>query len=261
MNIIDLRQAPQKASVLGKLLLVMAIVFVLGAIAWVLLLPRVVAAQIHSQTGFNVTVDHLSVNPFTANVEIDGLILKNPAGWPVDNFLELRQFKADGSLSSFFSNRIVANEVILDVARCTVVRDKKGEINAAVFSNALTGKSTAPAANTAQPKPAAKTKEFLIKHMVLKFDTLVYADYSGEKPATKEYDLKLNSELHDVDSVAKIVKPITSASIGVLADALNGAINGRTNLLKDATGAIENAGKKAGEKLKGLLDSLDKKKR
>lgn len=261
MNIIDLRQPAQKASVLGKLLLVMAIVFVLGAIAWALLLPRVVAAQIHSQTGFNVTVDHLSVNPFTANVEIDGLILKNPAGWPVDNFLELRQFKADGSLSSFFSNRIVANEVILDVARCTVVRDKKGAINATVFSDALTGKNTAPAANTAQPKPAAKTKEFLIKHMVLKFDTLVYADYSGEKPATKEYDLKLNSELHDVDSVAKIVKPITSASIGVLADALNGAINGRTNLLKDATGAIENAGKKAGEKLKGLLDSLDKKKR
>jgi len=261
MNIIDLRHAPQKASVLGKLLLVMAIVFVLGAIAWVLLLPRLVAAQIHSQTGFDVTVAHLSVNPFTANVEIDGLILKNPAGWPVDNFLELRQFKADGSLSSFFSNRIVANEVILDVARCTVVRNKKGEINATVFSNALTGKSTGPATNQTQPKPAAKTKEFLIKHLVLKFDTLVYADYSGAKPATKEYDLKLNSELHDVDSVAKIVKPITSASIGVLADALNGAINGRTNLLKDATGAIENAGKKAGEKLKGLLDSLDKKKR
>ena len=212
-------------------------------------------------TGFNVTVDHLSVNPFTANVEIDGLVLKNPAGWPVDDFLELRQFKADGSLTSFFSSKIVANEVILDVARCTVVRNKKGEVNATVFSNALNGKSTTPAANPAQPKPAAKTKEFLIKHMVLKFDTLAYADYTGTTPTTKEYDLKLNSDLHDVDSVAKIVKPITSASIGVLADALNGALNGRTDLLKDATGAMGEAGKKAGEKLKGLLDSLDKKKR
>jgi hypothetical protein len=261
MNTIDFQKDSRKGGVLGKLLLVMATLFVIGAIAWVLLLPRLVAAQIHSQTGFNATVDHLSVNPFTANIEIDGLVLKNPAGWPVDNFLELRQFKADGSLTSFFSSKIVANEVILDVGRCTVVRDKKGALNATVFSNALNGKSKAPAAAAGQPHPAAKTKEFLIKHMVLKFDTLVYADYSGATPTTKEYDLKLSSDLHDVDSVAKIVKPITSASIGVLADALTGALNGRTNLLKDATGAIGDAGKKAGEKLKGLLDSLDKKKR
>ncbi len=261
MNTIDFPQHSRKGGVLGTLLLVMAMLFVVGAIAWVLLLPRAVASQIHSQTGFNVTVDHLSVNPFTANVEIDGLVLKNPAGWPVDNFLELRQFKADGSLVSFFSSKIVANEVILDVVRCTVVRNKKGDVNATVFSNALNGKSPTPSANPARPQPAGKTKEFLIKHLVLKFDTLVYADYTGATPTTKEYDLKLNSDLHDVDSVAKIMKPITSASIGLLADALNGALNGRTNLLKDASGAIGEAGKKAGEKLKGLLDSLDKKKR
>jgi len=260
MNIIEFQKDTRKGGVLGKLLLVMATLFVIGAIAWVLLLPRLVASQIHSQTGFNVTVDHLSVNPFTANVEIDGLVLKNPAGWPVDNFLELRQFKADGSLASFFSSKIVANDVILDVARCTVVRDKKGEVNATLFSNALNGKSSSPTTDSAQRTPA-KTKEFLIKHMVLKFDTLVYADYTGATPTTREYDLKLNSELRDVDSVAKIVKPITSASIGVLADALSGALNGRTSLLKDATGAIEDAGKNAGKKLKGLLDSLDKKKR
>jgi hypothetical protein len=261
MNTVQFQNSPRTGSVLGKLLFVMATLFVIGAIAWVLLLPRLVASQIHSQTGFNVTVDHLSVNPFTANVEIDGMVLKNPAGWPVDDFLELRQFKADGSLASFFSSKIVANEVILDVSRCTVVRDKQGDVNATVFSNALNGKSTGPAANPAQPKPAAKTKEFLIKHLVLKFDTLIYTDYSGATPTKKEYDLKLKSDLHDVDSVAKIVKPITSASIGVLADALTGALNGRTNLLKDATGAIGDVGKKAGEKLKGLLDSLDKKKR
>lgn len=251
----------QTGGALGTLLVLMATLFVIGAIAWVLLLPKLVVSQIHAQTGFNVTVEHLSVNPFTANVEIDGLVLKNPTGWPVDNFIELRQFKADGSLVSFFSSKIVANEVILDVARCTVVRDKKGDVNATVFSNALNGKSPSLTANPAPSQPAATTKKFLIKHLVLKFDTLVYADFSGTTPTTKEYDLKLSSDLRDVDSVAKIMKPITSASVGVLADVLTGALNGRTNLLKDATGAIGDSGNKAGEKLKGLLDSLDKQKR
>ena len=224
-----------------------------------LLLPRLVVSQIQAKTGFKVTVDHLSVNPFTANVLIKGLVLKNPDGWPVDNFIELREFKADGNLTSFFSSKIIANEVVLDIARCTVVRDQKGVVNATAFSKALNGQGGSP--NATESQPAGKSKEFLIKHMVFKFDKLVYADYSGATPTTKEYNLNLHSDLRNVDSVAMIVKPIADASIGMLTDALSGALNGRTNLLKDATGAIEGASKKAGEKLKGLLDSLDNKKR
>ena len=242
--------------ILFKLLLWLVILFGIAAVAWVLFLPRLVVWQIHSKTGFNVTVDHLSVNPFTANVSIKGMVLKNPEGWPVENFIDLREFKIDANLLSLFSDRIVANEAILDVARCTLVKNQQGTLNAKAFSDALNnGPATA-----GESKPKAKQKEFLIKHLVLKFDTLVYADNSGPKPTTKEYNLNLNRDLQDVDSVAKIVNPITTASIGVLADALNGALNGRTDLLKDATGAIQGVGKKTGEKFRRLLDSLDKKK-
>jgi uncharacterized protein involved in outer membrane biogenesis len=248
----------QTGGILTKLLLWLMILFGIGAVAWILLLPRLVVSQVHAKTGFTVTIDHLSVNPFTANVLIQGMVLKNPEGWPVQDFLTLREFKADAELSSLFSSRLVVNEVVLDIARCTMVKNQHGALNATAFSNAINGSDGNAAKG--EPKSKDKPKEFLIKHLALKFDTLVYVDHSITKPTTKEYNLNLNQDLRDVDSVAKIVNPIATASIGVLADAFSGAVNGRTNLLKDAAGAIQGAGKKAGEKLKGLLDSLDKKK-
>jgi uncharacterized protein involved in outer membrane biogenesis len=240
--------------ILSKLLLFIVVLFVLGAIGWVFLLPRVVVSQIHSKTGFKVTVDHMVVNPLTANVSIKGMVLKNPEDWPEDNFVDLREFRAEANLGSLFSDRMVANEVVIDVAQCTLVKNKNGQFNAKAFSDALSGTDSA-----AKPKTTEKKKAFLIKHLVLKFDTLVYSDYSVAKPTSKKYDLKLNRELRDVDSVAKIVNPITTASIGVLADALNSALNNNPNLLKDAASALQGVSKKTGEKLKGLLDSLEKK--
>src|SRR4051794_12865494 len=115
-----------KGGILSKLLLFCIVVFAVGAIAWVLFLPRLVASQIHSKTGFNVTIDHLSVNPFTANASIKGMILKNPEGWPEDNFFDLREFKADAKLGSLFSERLLADEVVIDVAKCTLVKNKDG---------------------------------------------------------------------------------------------------------------------------------------
>ena len=249
------RMRSLKGGIFSKLLLFLVIVSILGAIAWVVFLPRLVVSQIQSKTGFKVTVDHLSVNPLTANVAIKGMILKNPEGWPEENFVDLREFKADAKLGSLFSDRLLADEVVIDVAKCTVVKNKDGQFNAKVFSAGFGGTGS-----SGEPKKQGKKREFLIKHLVLKFDTLVYADYTGAKPTSKKYDLNLNRDLQDVDSVAKIVNPITTASIGVLTDAIAEALNGKTDLLKDASSAIQGVGKKTGEKLKGLLDSLEKKK-
>ena len=245
----------QAGGMLAKLLLLLVILFGIGAVAWILFIPRLVVSQIHSKTGFNVTVDHLWINPFTANVSVKGMVLKNPEGWPVADFVNLREFRIDANLLSLFSARIVANEAVLDVAKCTLVKNQKGTFNAKAFADAL----NRPGPSTSEAKSKGKPKEFLIKHLLLKFDTLVYVDNSGTNATTREYNLNLNQDLQNVDSIAKIVAPISTASIGVLSDALSGAINGRTDLLKDAAGAIQGAGKKTGEKLKGLLDSLDKK--
>ena len=240
-----------------KLLFFLAGFFLLGALAWVVLLPSIVAATVREKTGFGVQVESLAVNPFTANLELRGLVLRNPPGWPVAEFMELRRLSADVSVLSLLTDRWVASEVVVDVAKVTLVKNGRGELNADIFRAGLTDKGTPGAA----PAPGAK-RTFLIRHLVLRFDRLAYADYSGERPAVKEYALDLKRDLREVDSVAKIISPFAGMALGLVTKAIGGLFEGSSgrNYGPGAADALRDAGKKTGETLKGLMRSLDKKK-
>jgi hypothetical protein len=237
-----------------RVLLILGALFVFGVILWIVLLPRIVASTIQSRTGFAVKVDGLSVNPFTANVAVTGLVLKNPAGWPAEGFVDLREFRADAHLFSLFGNRFVVDEIVVDMAQLTLVKNQQGVLNAVAFKEGFTGR---PAAS--EPKQSSASQGFLIKHLVLKFDKLVYADHTGRRPVIKEYNLGLNRDMRDVDSVQKIISPFSGAALGLVTETMGGLFKNNAALLKDAGNTLQDATKKTGEKLKGLLDSLDKK--
>lgn len=237
-----------------KGLLFLGVLLALGSILWVVLLPTVVASTIRSRTGFAVQVEKLSVNPFTVNADIRGLVLKNPEGWPVTEFVDLREFRADVDLFSLLGSQLIMNEVVVDIAQLTLVVNQQGKMNAVAFKDGLAGKEPPGPAKGA---PKGK-KEFLIRHLVLRFGKLVYADHSGRKPVFKEYNLRLNRDMRDVDSVTKIISPFTGTALGLVSNTLSGMFKGRPDLLKELANPLQEAGKKTGEKLKGLLDSLDK---
>ena len=250
----------RRGGLLTKLLLFLAVIFVVAAIVWTTLLPGIAVAVIRSRTGFAVQLRDLSVNPFTAQMELHGLVLENPEGWPAREFVNLRQFKVDAHLFSLFSSRFVADEIVVDVAQVSLVKNQQGLLNASAFKDDLLGREKAEAKDG--PK-----QEFYIKHLVLKFDKLVSADYSGKKPSVKEYNLNISRDLADVDSVTKIISPFAGAALGLVTDTLGGMFKGRadslktaTEALKGATGTLQDAGKKTGEVLKGLISPLDKKK-
>ncbi|MBP6865911.1 MAG: hypothetical protein KBC32_11680 [Candidatus Didemnitutus sp.] len=243
---------------LAKVLLVLALLAVVAAIVWVLLLPRIVATTIRSKTGFAVKIDRLSVNPFTAKVQLGGFVMQNPEGWPeATPFVELREFRADADLFPLLGGKLMADEVVVDVAQVTLVKNKDGVLNAIAFKDGLTG----PASQEPAPKEKSGAKtEFLIKRMVVKFDKLTYADHSGRKPSVKEYNLGINRELTNVDSVADLVSPFSGAAFGVVTDAVGGMVAGGKDALIGAGKLLQDGGAKAGETLKGFMQSLDKKK-
>ena len=241
-----------------KILLVLGLLLGLGSVLWAVLLPGLVAATIRSRTGFAVQIDQLSVNLFTAKVRLGGLVLKNPDGWPEAGFVDLRQFKADVELIPLLGDKLVADEVVVDLPQLTLVRNKDGVLNAMAFKNGLDGKPEAgsPPAETG----TKKAPQFLIRHLALKFDKLVYADYSGRSPVVKNYNLNLSRDLTDVDSVTKIVSPFTGAVLGVMSDALGRLFRMPPNALLESVAPLQAAGKKTGETLKSIFQSLEKKK-
>ena len=253
------RLSSTRGGVLAKLFVGLVALFLVGAVVWIAFLPGIVASTIHSKTGFAVQIDSLSVNPFTAKVNLKGFVLKNPDGWPeAAPFVQLREFRADADLFPLLGGRLQADEVVVDVAQVPLVKNKDGVLNAVAFKEGLTGKEQ-PAAEPTKPASGEKPK-FFIKHLRLKFDKLVYADHSGRSPAVREYNVAINRDLENVDSVVKVISPFSGAALAVVGDAVGGMFKGAGQILQGAGGILKDGGQKAGETLKGLIQSLEKKK-
>lgn len=238
---------------LVRSLLIVGVLGIILAAAWTVLLPGIVVSTVQARTGFWVKVDQLTVNPFTGVVNIEAAVVENPAGWPTSEFITLRRLKVDAELLPLLRRRLVADELIVDVEKLSLVRNKDGKLNSAVFRSGL---AQAKTGSTAPPKPAGQQGGFLIRHLVVKFDRLIVADYSGKKPAIQEYDLKLVRDMRDVDSVAKIISPFLGSVLG----APGGLFEAGPGPVGEALNSLQQTGKKTGESLKKFFQSLEKKK-
>lgn len=250
MNMKDRIPRSSRGGWLIRTVLFVALLGIIFAAAWVVLLPGITVSTIQARTGFLVKVDQLSVNPLSGKVNIEGAVMENPLGWPTAEFITLRRFSVDADLLPLLSHRFVADEVIVDVDKLVLVRNQDGVLNVDAFRNGL-----AKAKGDASKADSAKT-EFLIHHLVLKFDHLTMADYSGKKPLIKEYNLKLSQEMREVDSVAKLASPF----VGSMLTAQGGLADMNAGVLGTPLNSLQQVGKKTGESLKKLFQSLEKKK-
>ena len=253
---------PRRGGCLLRLLLLGAFAALLLALAWVVLLPGLLVSAIQARTGFAVQVEHLALNPLRGTVTVNGLVARNPADWPEAAFLDLRRFRAEVDLLPLLGGRFVADEVVLDIARLTLVRNAAGQLNAVVFKDRLTGPA-APAAPVSPPAASARVVgrdagPFFIRKLELRFGQLVYADHSGRRPVVRTFDVDLRRDLRDVDSVTKIISPFTGAALEVLADATAGMFRTRKSVLEELQDLVQAAGRRTGETLKELLESLEK---
>jgi len=235
--------------------LIVAVLGVILAAAWIVLLPGIVVSTIQARTGFVVKVEQMSVNPFIGKVNIEGAVVENPIGWPTHEFITLRHFKVAADLLPLLRHRFVADEMTVDVESFFLVRNQDGVLNTEAFRKGL-AKAKGDTSKSEQPKEESQKTEFLIHHLSLKFDRLVMADYSGRKPSIKEYNLKISQEMREVDSVTKLIIPFNGVvldAIGKMFDFVPVSVGGTLN-------SLEQAGKKTGESLKKLFQSLEKKK-
>jgi hypothetical protein len=249
-----------RGGIVAKLLIVFVVVFAVVALAWMLFLPAIVTGTLQRRTGFPVKVESLAVNPFTAKVQLRGLLIENPAGFPVPDFVQLREFHAEAELTTLFSDRLVFDVAVLDVAQVALVKNPAGQSNAALFQERLTGVARPAPGRPGPAEPAKKSQEFLIRHLMLRFDKVLIVDATGGKPNTREYRLGVNQTYENVTSPVQIALPLVtkiSALGGSLGDFAGKLGVDTLDAAKKTGGTLLDAGKKAGETLKGLFQSLE----
>lgn len=247
-----------RGGVMFKLLVLLAVLGATGALAWMLFLPAWVAAQLHDRTGFTVELRSLVANPFTGLIDVRGLVLSNPPGFPKGDFVQLREFRLEADLTTLLSDRPVFDAVTLDVARLTLVKQADGRTNAEAFQRA-------PVASAAPAAP-----RFLIRRLDLRFDRLVVADYSGPVPVVREFEVGVKGTYRDVTDLQPLLTPEVWQALAPLGAALDGLVpenlgQAVRRAAKDAanTGAerLRAAGQRTGESVKGYLEALEENKK
>lgn len=240
-----------------NLLLFLAILFACLAVAWMILLPFAVTRLVQERTGFGIEIQTLYANPFTAKLEARGLVVSNPPAFPRKDFIEAREFRVDAQLFSLFGQRPVIDDLVVNVAVVTLVKDQRGLINTRVFQEGLAGRPPESSPQSPSPPAAAPTRKFLIRHLQLRLDRLVIADYSRGNPDVRELPLNFSHTYENVTSAKQLAAPFAEIFAPV-AGAISGVLPEADAALRAAGSRVKETGRKTGEAMKGLFDTLEK---
>lgn len=236
-----------------KALILSACLLAAAAVAWMVLLPRLAERELRQLTGFDIRVQVLTVNPFTGRVVVRGLTAFNPPAYPERDFVELTALQTDVNLFSWaFEDHVTINNLDFDLKKVELVRLHDGKSNFGECSAALTGPPT--------PKAAAKPHKYLIRHLRVRLEKLVVADYTGSQSQVKTYNLNIDQVYTNVSDPRQLLVPQvvkTLYSFGLHHD-ISQLLPGDFGVaLADAVGGVTKLTSKGTDFLKGVFDKLD----
>jgi hypothetical protein len=202
--------------ILYKLLIgvaALALLLVVLALGCVYLLecfgPRIAAERIKAMTGFRLDIASLKLSLVNGSAKIDKLHLRNPEGWPDEEFITVNSASVNVEpLTMLGGKQRVIDELVLDLGPVSMVTAANGQNNGQVFVEKIT-EGQPPAA--AEEKKAGKSAPtFIIKHLVLKTTSIRYVDYRSGSPVTVTIPVRLSIEMRNVTDFRQVQEKLLS---------------------------------------------------
>jgi len=248
------RGGGERGGCLLRLMVLLVIVSAAISLAWMALLPVAFTRGLRERTGFPVEIASLSANPFTGRATLRGLVITNPAVFPTTDFLQLRSFEAEVAMWPLFNNEVEIVTLTLDVRQLTLVKRAADLTNLDVFRAALVaGESKRPT-----------NPSVLIRRLRMRFDTLVFVDYTEAKPRVSTYRLGFDQQFSNISSAGQLFVPAVlrglsernaaSSLADFLPTDLVGLLGGAG---KTGSGFLKSAERKANDTFRGFLDKLE----
>jgi len=246
---------------LFSLLFSLVILVVLVAVGCVLVVDHYAAdiagTFLKEKTGFELSYAKQEVTLFGGLVDFQGLRLTNSSEFPVPDFVEFNEFKAAVEPRSLLADRIVVDEVVVDLKNVTIVKKADGTYNAKAFADALKAAIPANQSAAAQQKPGAsgssKVPPFIIKTLTVKIGTVDYCDYSSGSGSPKVYNINYSRTFTDVTDVKTVAtamaKDFAGFGMTFMADMIVSTLTNFNTYLDLANGVLNGAGQVGGKVL------------
>jgi hypothetical protein len=257
-TILNIMEVPMK--ILAKLMALLVVAVVVLVLARNVLVKAGVEGGVRAVTGMPLSIGKLDLNLSNTLVDIEALVVKNPAGFHDTALVDIPKILVDYNLSDILKGKVHLENLLFDMKQFTVVKNEKGELNLDRL-RALQGTQKASAQTTRQePKAPAKAVPIQIDMMRLKIGKVVYADYSSGSPSTKEFLINLDQSyqnITDLNSVVRLIvlkammssgiSNLVNFDIGGLEGTLTGAFNTSTKMAAQAAAKSLNTLKTAAE--------------
>lgn len=262
------------------LLVIIPVVLIAGVLLFFLNLNKIIKAGV--ETGGSrilkvpVTLEKVSLSPFSGNGELNGLIIGNPEGFKSVSSFELGTVKLDIDLPSLKSDTIIINEVTIDAPKITYERTLKTSNIKTILDHVKAlagddrGDTKEPEETPEKPASDKPAKKIIIKKIALtNTSALVTTSLISTKGATVTVPdiilTDIGTEKNGATSAEAVQEILTQVLNSVIkaykdGDALDAIkVNGKS--LEEAADALKNSGKsleEATETVKGLKGLLKK---
>lgn len=244
------------------------------AIAWFgrNIIATTVARSVASRLlGVQVQIDSVNLDVFGLGVDVNGLIIDNPAGWGAPHMLEATQVSVRVAGEST-TQRLVVDLVQLSGIKVWFIRDGDRNNVSQIVGNLSGG----DAAAKPEAKPAeGPSTELLIRLLVLDDVEVHYTERAavvGDIPVAaklKHVEVKdINARTAGKDLAEKLVGQVFEATMlaivsesggklpAVFGNAVQGSIEAGGRIGTAAIKEIQDASKGAGEAVGGLLKGI-----
>ena len=234
----------------NKIILLIIALLVLLALSKDFIVKLSVEKALKLTTGLTAKIDNFHIRfPVRNVIRIEGLKIFNPRSYSDRVMAEVSGVYMDYDFGSIFTNKVVLNDMLLDIKELAVVISQTGEANLASLK----------IPKSENPKDIKK--DIKIGRLTLRIGKVIYKDYSSDPPVTKEYNLNLDEKFQKIDGLnalvrVVVVKTIASTAIHNLAgfniDEMKGSVAG---ILTGGNQALSGV-KKVGEALRKTKDAF-----
>jgi hypothetical protein len=223
------------------------------------IIKSAIEGMVGNTVGLRLKIKGLKADIFKASIDIKGLQLFNPRGFPDRLMADIPQIYIDYNPDGLFKNKVHIRKARIELNEFLVVKNKDGILN-------LRSLKTIPA-DQKKKKPTVRASSLQIDVLELKIGRAVYKDYTkGEPPIIKEFNINLDEKYTNITDIRVLVnlivaKALARTTIAELANFNLEILRDSISRVSQATGdiasrAVDTAGKAlgaAGEKFKEVF--------
>jgi len=176
-----------------------------------------------TQTG--VSVEQVSINPWSGSGTIEGLRVRNPEGFESEHAIVIQNFEVSLDIRSIFSDTLIVNEIILTEPAILVIQ-KVPQNNLRMLMRNMDEA-------TADEPEEADSQAMLIRSLLVRNAQVSVTPSIGEQPsATVTMD---EIELQNVgeDGSANVEQVVRQVASRIINEAMKTALSGQLDELKN----------------------------